>query len=79
MAQLQSKNIIQSSKKKLQRIQKRLGNRTVLRLKKNRTLYKKLLKKSVALTYTELTRTPKHTTKDRYEISKISKIYKYIH
>ena len=56
MAQLQSKNIIQSSKKKLQRIQKRLGNRTVLRLKKNRTLYKKLLKKSVALTNTELTK-----------------------
>ena len=79
MAQLQSKNIIQSSKKKLQRIQKRLGNRTVLRLKKNRTLYKKLLKKSVALTNTELTRTLKYTTEDRYEISKISKIYKYIH
>lgn len=65
MAQLQSKNIIQSSKKKLQRIQKRLGNRTVLRLKKNRTLYKKLLKKSVALTNTELTKRLKHTTEDR--------------
>ena len=65
MAQRQSKNIIQSSKKKLQRIQKRLGNRTVLRLKKNRTLYKKLLKKSVALTNTELTKRLKHTTEDR--------------
>ena len=65
MAQLQSKNIIQSSKKKLQRIQKRLGNRTVLRLKKNRRLYKKLLKKSVALTNTELTKRLKHTTEDR--------------
>ena len=65
MAQLQSKNIIQSSKKKLQRIQKRLGNRTVLRLKKNRTLYKKLLKKSVALTNTELIKRLKHTTEDR--------------
>ena len=65
MAHLQSKNIIQSSKKKLQRIQKRLGNRTVLRLKKNRTLYKKLLKKSVALTNTELTKRLKHTTEDR--------------
>ena len=79
MTQLQSKSIIQFSKKKLQRIQKPLGNSTVLRLEKSRTLYKKLLKKSVALTCTELTRTPKHTTKDRYEISKISKIYKYIH
>ena len=65
MAQLQSKNIIQSSKKKLQRIQKRLGNRTVLRLKKNRTPYKKLLKKSVALTNTELTKRLKHTTEGR--------------
>ena len=65
MAQLQSKNIIQSSKKKLQRIQKRLGNRTVLRLKKNRTLYKKLLKKSVALTNTERIKRLKHTTEDR--------------
>ena len=64
MAQLQSKNIIQSSKKKLQRIQKRLGNRTVLLLKKNRRLYKKLLKKSVALTNTELTKRLKHTTED---------------
>ena len=65
MAQLQSKNIIQSSKKKLQRIQKRLGNRTVLLLKKNTRLYKKLLKKSVALTNTELTKRLKHTTEDR--------------
>ena len=40
-------------KKKLERIQKRLGNKVILRLQRNKNPYNKLLKKSISLAKSE--------------------------
>ena len=49
MAQLQSKIKLPFEKKKLERIQKRLGNKVIRRLQRDKNLYSKLLKKRISL------------------------------
>ena len=56
MTQLQPKIKLPFEKKKLERIQKRLGNKVILRLQKNKNLYNKLPKKSISFANSELER-----------------------
>ena len=58
MANIQSKKVVNSNKKKLQTLHNKFGKKTILKLEKDNKQYREVLKKAVVLATNKLNKFP---------------------